>query len=122
MTTAKLNLPEAQGFVGDKTFSTILPDEVNQIVRKDINSIIVDVRETRDFVKGHVPGAINLPKGNWGKISGLKYEMKMIIYSYSRIGSLAVQAMQEFAKYGYSVIEMEGGFEAWKENTLPVEA
>jgi len=122
MTTTASDTTEAQWLADDKMFSTILPDAVNQIFRKDFNSIIVDVRETKDFIKGHVPGAINLPKGNWGRISGLKYDLTMIIYSYSRMSSLAVQAILEFARHGYSVMEMEGGFEAWKENNLPVEA
>jgi rhodanese-related sulfurtransferase len=121
MTTATLNRSEFQGFVGDKLFLTILPEEVNQILRKDFSSIIVDVREVKDFIIGHVPGAINLPEGNWGKISGLQYDLTMIIYCYSNTCPLGLQAISEFARHGYSVIEMEGGFEAWKENNLPVE-
>ena len=122
MTTVTLNAPVSMDRIADKMFITILPEEVNQILqKKDSNSIIFDVRETKDFNKGHVPGAINLPKGNWGKISGLKYEMKTIIYSYSRMGSMAAKAIQEFVKSGFPAMEMQGGFEAWKENRLPVE-
>jgi rhodanese-related sulfurtransferase len=121
MTTATLNTPEAHGFVGNKMLLTILPEEVNQIRRKDFSSIIVDVRETKDFISGHVPGAINLPEGNWGKISSLQYDLTMIIYCYSNTCPLGRQAMAEFVRHGYSAIEMEGGFEAWKENNLPVE-
>jgi rhodanese-related sulfurtransferase len=120
-TTAALNASEIMGFIGNKMFLTILPEEVNQILRSDFNSIIVDVRETQDFINGHVPGAINLPKGDWGKITGLQYDPTMIIYCYSNMCPLGVQAISEFASYGYSVIEMEGGFEAWRENNLPVE-
>ena len=121
MTTTTLNTPQTKGFVGDKMLFTILPEEVNQILRKDFNSIIIDVRETRDFIKGHVPWAINLPKGNWGKISGLQFEQTLIIYCYSNTCPLAAKAMQEFVRYGFPVMAMEGGFEAWKENNLPVE-
>ncbi len=121
MTSATLNIPEPGGFFAGKDFFTILPEEVNQLLRKDFRSIIVDVRETEDFIQGHVPNAINLPRGNWGKISGLQFEQAMILYSYSSDCPLAGQAMQEFARNGYPVIEMEGGFKAWKETKLPVE-
>ena len=116
MTTATLNTPAAKGFVGNKMLLTILPEEVNHILRNNFNSIIIDVRETRDFIRGHVPGAINLPESNWGKISGLQYDLTMIVYCYSNICPLGLQAISEFARHGYSVIEMEGGFKAWKEN------
>ena len=121
MTTATLNIAEAQEFVGDQMLLTILPEEVDQIRRTDFNSIIIDVRETKDFIRGHVPGAINLPEGNWGRISGLQYDLTMIIYCQSNTCPLGLQAMAEFARHGYSVIEMEGGFEAWQENNLPEE-
>jgi len=122
MTTATLNAPDkAKGFITDKIAFTIQPVEVSQTLRKDYACIIVDVRETEDFIKGHVPGAINLPKGNWDKISGWRNEWTMIIYSYSQTCHLAAQATLEFATQGCSAIEMEGGFKAWKENKLPVE-
>ena len=108
-------------FIAGRTLITILPEEVNQILRNDFTSIIIDVRAPDDFNEGHVPGAINLPKGSWGKISGLQFEQTMIIYCYSISCPLAVKAMQQFVRYGFPVMEMEGGFEAWKENRLPVE-
>jgi rhodanese-related sulfurtransferase len=123
MTAEMLNTSdETKAFVADKVVLTIQPVEVNQFLKRDFNSIIVDVRETEDFIKGHIPGAINLPKGHWDKISGWCNEWTMIIYCYSQTCRLAVQAAFEFARQGcYSVIEMEGGFEAWQENKLPVE-
>jgi rhodanese-related sulfurtransferase len=121
MTTATLNTSEAHGFVGNKMLLTILPEEVDQILRQDFNSIIVDVREAKDFIRGHVPGAINLPEGNWSKISGLQYDVTMIVYCYSNTCPLGLQTISEFARHGYSAVEMEGGFDAWKENNLPVE-
>lgn len=121
MTAATLNAPEAQVFIGKRLFLTILPEEVDQDLRKDFNFIIVDLREAKDFIRGHIPGAINLPKGNWGKISGLQYDLTMILYCYSNTCPLGLQAIAEFAGHGYSVIKMEGGFEAWKKSKLPVE-
>jgi rhodanese-related sulfurtransferase len=121
MTSLALNIPETNEFIADIMDFSIPPERVNQFLRNHINSIIVDVRDTKDFIRGHVPGAINLPKGNWGKISGLQYDLSMIIYCYSNTCPLGTQATQEFARHGYSVMEIEGGFKAWKDNKLPVE-
>jgi rhodanese-related sulfurtransferase len=121
MNTEPLNVVETEDSSADKSVLRIQPAQVNQLLRKNFHSIIVDVRETKDFIKGHVPKAINLPMGNWSKISGLKYDLMLILYCYSKTCSLVAQAMQEFARHGYQVIEMQGGFEAWKESKLPVE-
>jgi rhodanese-related sulfurtransferase len=146
MTTALLNIAEkTKEFVADKVV-TIRPPEVNRLLRNNITpivvdvrdaencikgyiqlfrehftSIIVDVREREDFIKGHVPGAINIPKGSWDKIGRCHNEEIVIIYCYSQTCHLAIEAALEFVWHGYSVLEMEGGFEAWKENKLPVE-
>jgi rhodanese-related sulfurtransferase len=122
MTTATLSAAKKRTeFVADKLGFTIQPDEVNQLLQRDFNCIVVDVREAEDFVKGHVPGAINLPESNWRRISGWRDEWTMILYSHSQTCRLAVQAAVQFAMQGCSVVEMEGGFMAWKENKLPVE-
>jgi rhodanese-related sulfurtransferase len=121
MTTKTPNVVDTGDFFANKSVLTIRPAQVNQLLRTKFLTIIVDVRETKDFIKGHVPKAINLPIGNWSKISGLKYDLTLIIYCYSKTCTLVAQAVQEFARHGYPVIEMQGGFEAWKESKLPVE-
>ena len=42
-------------------------------------------------------------------------------FCYSQVCHLAATAAVEFAGKGYSVMEMEGGFEAWKEHDLEIE-
>jgi rhodanese-related sulfurtransferase len=116
------NSQRGKEFFADHAVFTILPAEVNQLLKRGFNSVVVDVRETKDFVNGHVPGAINLPKGDWNKISERPNEHTVIVYCYSQKCPLADQAMLEFTMHGYPVIEMEGGFEAWKENKFPVES
>jgi rhodanese-related sulfurtransferase len=121
MAITVLNNPQRQReMFADLVIFTILPAEVNQFLQRDFNSIIVDVRETEDFIDGHVPGAIHLPKGNWGKISEWPNVRTVIVYGRSSRCPVPVQAMLEFANQGYPVIEMEGGFEAWEKNQLLV--
>ena len=122
MTTAALNAPQrAQEYFAGKLDFTISPTEVNEQIENGVKNFIIDVRAVRDFIRGHVPNAINLPSGLCDKISGWRNDRTLIIYGYSPTCHLAAHSALEFARQGYSVMEMEGGFNVWKENRLPVE-
>jgi rhodanese-related sulfurtransferase len=82
---------------------------------------VVDVRAAEDFEKGHVPGAINLPQGTWENPQGLAREKTNVVYCYSQQCHLAAHACAAFAAKWFAVMEMEGGFEAWKEHKLEIE-
>jgi len=51
----------------------------------------------------------------------LRKDALNVLYCYTQQCHLAATAAVEFAGNGYSVMEMDGGFEAWKENDLEVE-
>jgi rhodanese-related sulfurtransferase len=86
---------------------------------EDVN--VVDVREPEDFEKGHVPGSVNLPRARWSSHEGLREDVANVLLCYSHVCHLAAKAGVEFAGAGYPVLEMDGGWESWKENGLPVE-
>lgn len=46
-----------------KQVKTIGMEEYRKIVENPGNALIVDVREPNEFAAGHVPGAINIPRG-----------------------------------------------------------
>jgi rhodanese-related sulfurtransferase len=112
---------KAKEFFAEKMDFTIGPAEVNQQLQNGANIVIIDVRATEDFIKGHVPRAINLPDGQWDKTSGWRKERPLVIYGYSQTCHLAAHAAFAFASQGFPVMEMDGGFAAWKESKLPVE-
>lgn len=97
------------------------PFELKAMMDDNENINIIDVRAFEDFTKGHIPGAINLPKPSWGNHSGLRYDMVNIIYCYSEVCHLAAAAAKEFASRGFAVMELEGGFEEWQHFNMPVE-
>ena len=70
---------------------------------------------------GHIPGAINLPRASGTRSPGLTKDRTAVIYCYSQTCKLAAAAAVEFASAGIPVVEMEGGFEAWVKNGLPIE-
>ena len=119
----RLHAPEkAKAYFEDKLAFTTGPVELNQWIKSgEDNLVIIDVRSVEDFAKGHIPGAINLPRPHWANPRGLSREKTNVLYCYSQQCHLAANACAQFAGTGYSVMELEGGFAAWKETELDIE-
>lgn len=115
------NPEQAAEYFEDKLNFTAGPVEVNEWLKQKDQVNIIDVRRREDYERGHVPGAINLPKGTWENPSGLSNDKTNIVYCYSQQCHLAASAAFEFSKKGYPAVELEGGFKTWREYQLPVE-
>lgn len=112
---------QAKKFFEDKLEFTTGPVEVKYAQDQKLDFNLIDVRAAEDFNKGHPIGAINLPENDWNSFRGLSKDKANVLLCYSQQCHLAARAAVVFAGAGYSVIEMDGGFEAWKEHELPVE-
>ena len=78
---------------------------------------LIDVREADEFHAGHIPGAINIPRGLLEfKLSNepelAARDLKLVLYcKNSGRSALAACSLQEM---GYLQVQsIEGGFEAW---------
>jgi rhodanese-related sulfurtransferase len=112
----------AKAYFEDKLAFTTGPVELERWIKTgEDNLVVVDVREAEDFAKGHIPGAINVPKGRWDNPQGLSKDKTNVVYCYTQQCHLAANACVQFAGQGYPVMELEGGFEIWKEHDLDVE-
>ena len=121
-TELKKNDPaQARAYFADKMAFTTGPVELDWNLKHGIDLVVVDVRAAEDYQKGHIPDAINLPHDKWPTAQGLRKDALNVLYCYSHVCHLAATAAVEFAGKGYPVMEMDGGFEAWKENELEVE-
>ena len=87
--------------------------------------IFIDVREYDEFAAGHLPGAINIPRGV------LEFKIGMVpecankegaFVVYCRTSGRAALSAVQLLKIGYrDVISMAGGFEAWNKEGRPTE-
>jgi rhodanese-related sulfurtransferase len=119
-----LNAPTARAaaeyFAGKLAFTTG-PVELDGMIKRGEPLNIVDVRLPSDFRAGHIPGAINLPKGKWHTVSGIDSNRRTVVYCYNQPCHLAAEAAVEFASRGIAALEMEGGFDTWTKFGLAVE-
>jgi rhodanese-related sulfurtransferase len=87
--------------------------------------VIIDVREYDEFAAGHLPGAINIPRGV------LEFKIGMVpecankagsFLVYCRTSGRAALSTVQLQKIGYTdVISMAGGFELWNNEGRPTE-
>jgi rhodanese-related sulfurtransferase len=121
-TALQKNDPQkAREYFANKMAFTTGPVELARNLKNGNNIVVIDLREAEDYRKGHIPGALNLPAEKWSTTEGLRKESLNVLYCYTHVCHLAATAAVEFASRGYPVMEMDGGFEAWKENDLEIE-
>lgn len=95
--------------------------------------LIVDVRESHEYARGHVPEAINVPRG-WLEIhadpesplanSALTEhkDARIVAYCWQSPGARQLLSAATLKKMGYvNVMVMEGGLKEWREEGLPIE-
>ncbi|MBI3556848.1 MAG: rhodanese-like domain-containing protein [Deltaproteobacteria bacterium] len=118
----KLNTPEkAREYFENKVAFTTGPGELKHVMDTGESPAIIDVRSADEFALGHIPGAINLPGSEWPSFKGLSKEKLNVVYCYNIVCHLAARASYFFADKGYSVMELDGGFDTWKDFEYPVE-
>ena len=111
---------KAKAYFEAKMAFTTGPVELERAIKAGgVN--VVDVRAAEDYKKGHIPGAINLPKSNWHAPKGLTKDKMNVLYCYSQVCHLGATAAVKFAGMGLPVMELEGGFDEWKELGLEIE-
>lgn len=86
---------------------------------EDLN--LVDVREYAEFAGGRVSGAKLIPLGELEK-RYTELDQATPIYVMCRTGNRSSQAQRKLKTLGFpNVINVAGGFEAWKKQHLPFE-
>ncbi len=90
-------------------------------VLKDDEIHLVDVREQMEFAGGRVSGASLLPLGELEE-RHKELDHSKPIYVMCRTGRRSAEAKQRLKSLGFTnVINVVGGLEAWKKQSLPIE-
>lgn len=102
--------------------------------QKGVNSdtLLIDIREPAEYQRGHIPGAVNLPRGL------LEFEIHGLVQNslsdqntapedqpivlYCGTGGRSALAAETMATLGYrNVRSMSGGLAAWAQAKLPLD-
>ena len=121
MTPNTYDFDKAAEFFRAKVAFTTGVHELDVLINSKKNPAsyqVVDVRYAPDFAKSRVPGAINLPKGQWknAAAAGLRKDIPVYVYCYNQTCHLAAEASVELVAQGFRAIEVEGGWDTWVKN------
>lgn len=95
--------------------------EVVQLMNRK-PTLLLDVREDREFEEGHIKDARQIPLGQINNRAGEieKYKNKNVV-AYCRTGHRSASACARLRKLGFeSVYNLRGGITAWQRDNLPL--
>lgn len=86
------------------------------------NSIIIDVRDTSEYSKGHIENALHIPLSSLdGKLYELEPHKQSPVIVTCQQGSRSAPACKKLHKAGFTqVYDMRGGMLAWEDAKLPI--
>jgi rhodanese-related sulfurtransferase len=85
--------------------------------------VLVDVRGDEAWTQGRIVGAVHLPRPQIAEraLNELDPAVPVVVYCWSPGCNAGAKAAVEFAKLGFSVKEMIGGYEYWVREGQPTE-
>ena len=89
-------------------------------------ALVLDVREPAEFAAGHLPGAVNIPRGvlefQIGGHPMFQGQQAAELVVYCQSGGRSALATQVLKQMGFDgAVSMAGGFKAWSDNGLGIE-
>lgn len=96
------------------------------------NRVLIDVREPDEYAAGHLPGAVNLPRGVLefriqahpavaGRTAAAPVRLEHPIVLYCLTGGRAALAAASLQRLGFTrVSSLAGGIAAWKQAGKPI--
>lgn len=123
MTTSQDTSAAVAHFAGRLAFETDVAD-VHADLAAGASFTLVDVRSQESWDQGHVPGAVHLPSGKvrLRAEQTIDRDRPVVTYCWGPGCNAATKAALEFAKLGYEVRLMIGGFEYWAREGYDVES
>ncbi len=108
-------------YLNSKTGTSLSPNQTVALVNKE-EGVVLDVRERKDFEKGHIVEAINIPLAKLSeRIVELEKHKDKPIIVVCQHGQSAGEAVKLLHTSGYAKAgKMAGGLAEWQAQNLPV--
>jgi rhodanese-related sulfurtransferase len=86
------------------------------------DTIVIDVREPNEFIKGHIENALNIPLNKLEeKLPELEKNKNHPLIVVCQTGGRSPSACKILTKAGFNqVFNMQGGMQSWEDNKLPI--
>jgi len=104
-----------------KAGKSVSTTEATRMINRE-NALILDIRETQDFTKGHIAGAYNLPASVVEKkLSELNRYKTCPVVVVCKMGTSAGSVVKKLKNQGFEqVVRLAGGMAEWTAASLPV--
>ena len=120
-------------FAGAKTIPQIIDEAKSQTMEVTVEEVkkgmdmgkkfvLLDVRTPEEFKAGHLPKAVNIPRGTLEFMIGKHYPQKDLeIVVYCRTDARAALSAKTLSEMGYTNVKnLKGAFKAWGEAGYPI--
>lgn len=110
-------------FTARLSFETDVSDVAADLATGETGIAVIDSRSVESWNQGHIAGAVHLPTAEIAARAAdlVPRDVTVVTYCWGPGCNGATRAALEFARLGYRVKEMLGGFEYWAREGFPVE-
>ncbi len=91
---------------------------IKQLTARDLDQkkgvMLIDTRTTKEYLAGHIPGAVHVPLTDIGtKAKKIKKDKEVVVYCQS--GNRSIWAIKRLMGMGFTNLwNLKGGYRAWK--------
>lgn len=110
-------------FAARLSFETDVSDVHADLHAGHLGLVVVDSRSQESWDQGHLPGALHLPTAEIAERAAVLVPLDVVVVTYCWGPGCngATRAALAFARLGYRVKEMIGGYEYWVREGFPVQ-
>ncbi|OQY05804.1 MAG: hypothetical protein B6I20_00360 [Bacteroidetes bacterium 4572_117] len=99
-----------------KSVEAISTEDFKALLEAKHHFTVIDCREEKEFLEGHIPGAINIPRGML-EFSKLISDRRVKLYIYDQSNKRSALSVDALKKLKYKHLFMiDGGWEKWHAN------
>lgn len=105
-------------------------EELDEMIENHDDLLILDVREPQEYAVGHIPGALNVPRGilevaadpqSKGRVEALAAAQNRTVVTYCASGGRSAMAADTLKQMGFEKIySLAGGIATWSAGGMPV--
>ena len=86
---------------------------INELLKKENDAYIIDIRSNQSYNNNHIPNAKNIPSMTLISNPSKYLEKDKTYYLYCQKGTTSIKICSLLNNLGYKTVNINGGYEAW---------